>query len=123
MGEAYPIRTATQAYNDVVTNPHVGASKSLNADGSVSSNYDANDIAYLAKIAEGEGAYEAYTTANNWLSTNPSFFSETRYTNFLATITGTPINTRPAGYDTDNDGMPDVWGNGNFWRLNKRRNR
>tara|TARA_R110002049_G_C9177314_1_gene562966 strand:- start:1273 stop:2796 length:1524 start_codon:yes stop_codon:yes gene_type:complete len=107
IGEPFTIKTAAQAYADIITNPTVGCSKYLNADGSVSNNYDANDTAYLAKIAEGEGAYEAYTTGN--AGTDRSWFYEKRYLNFLASISSTPQNTRPSNYDTDRDGMPDVW--------------
>ncbi|WP_323788856.1 T9SS type A sorting domain-containing protein [Psychroserpens sp.] len=107
IGRPLNIKTATEAYNDIINNPTIGASASLNADGSISPNYDANDLAYLAKTAEGEGAYEDYTTGN--AGTDRSFFYEQRYFDFLASISSTPVNTRPANYDTNNDGIPEIW--------------
>jgi hypothetical protein len=109
LGRAWPIKTATEAYNDIITNPHVGASKSLNADGSWIWNYDAMDTAYLAKIAEGLGAYEPYTTKNNWITEDPSFFTESRYLAFEASISSTPVNSRDGSYDTDGDGIPNAF--------------
>jgi hypothetical protein len=109
INRAYPIKTAAQAYNDVTTNQDLGASKSLNADGSVSDSRDANDIAYFTKIAEGEGAFESYDTSTNWQTTPPNVFVTQRYTDFIASISSTPVNTRAAGYNTNGDGIPDVW--------------
>jgi hypothetical protein len=31
------------------------------------------------------------------------------YESFLSTVSSVPINEHPDGYDTDRDGMPDVW--------------
>ena len=106
LGRAFPILTATESYNNITTNPHVGASKSLNADGSITANYDANDTDYLLKTSQG--TFEAYTTVNNWVTEDPSFFSEQRYLDFVASVNSTPINTRPAGYDDDGDGIPNT---------------
>ncbi len=107
LGAPPVIGTAQEAYKAIINNPTVGSSKSLNADGTVSSNYDKNDTAYLAKTAEGEGAYEVYTAGN--AGTDRSFFYETRYLNFLATISPIPVNTRPKNFYISNPHIPEIW--------------
>ena len=105
IGAPMPIQTATEAYTDVIAD--VGANASLNADGTISTYLDANDTAYINIMNGGEGSYEAYTME----SSIRSWFDEQRYADFVASVSSTPINTRPAGYDTDNDGMADIWEN------------
>ncbi|MBT8258758.1 MAG: hypothetical protein KJO49_09830, partial [Bacteroidia bacterium] len=107
VGRDLPIKTAAEAYNDIISDPHVGASASLNADGTVSLNYDANDIAYLAKIAEGEGAFEPYTTGNS--GNDRSFFFEQRYYDFLASISSSPVSSRPSSFYQSNPHIPEAW--------------
>ncbi|GAA4898952.1 pectate lyase [Flaviramulus aquimarinus] len=107
IGDALPIQNANDAYADVITN--VGANASLNEDGSVTYHTDANDTDYLDIMALGEGAYEAYSMNSSGASAIRSWYGEQRYANFEASITGIPINTRPDDYDTDKDGMPDIW--------------
>ena len=117
VGVPLPIRTAEEVYNEIITNPDVGANATLNANGAVDSNSDANDKEYLAVMAQGEGAYESYTTGNN--GSDRSFYFEQRYLNFLASISSTPVNSRPPSYDTDKDGMPDIWELAKFETLDR----
>ncbi|WP_178985259.1 Ig-like domain-containing protein [Winogradskyella helgolandensis] len=107
VGAAITIKSAEEAYNSIITNPTVGNSKSLNEDGTATSNYDNNDTAYLAKTAEGEGAYEPYTAGQ--YGVDRSFFYEQRYYDFLASITSTPINTRSENFYLSNPHIPEVW--------------
>ena len=107
LGGSYPLLSAVEAYNNVINNKDKGASKSLNADGSVSDSKDANDIAYFNKIAEGEGAYEPYTTGNN--GNDRSFFFEQRYFDFLESISSIPINNRETDFYVSNPHIPEVW--------------
>ena len=117
IGAPLPIRTASEVYHEVITDPDLGANKYLNSNGTFTKYYDANDREYLAVMANGEGAYEDYTTSSNY--ENRSFFSEARYLNFIASITSVPISTRPKDYDTDLDGMPDEWERKRFGNLLK----
>ena len=115
VGAPVPIKTATQAYQDIVNNPDVGANKFLNSNGSVGYHTDTQDSFYLAKMAEGEGAghpYQMYSNVRSW-------FGESMYQNFVSSITGTPIETRPANYDTDRDGMADDWERATFGNLSR----
>ncbi|MFD1014836.1 Ig-like domain-containing protein [Winogradskyella rapida] len=105
--DTFTIKTAVEAYNAIINNPTVGNSKSLTAAGGTIENYDVNDAEYLAKTAEGEGAYEAYTAGQ--YGVDRSFFYEDRYYNFLATITGVPVNTRPDNFYVSNPHIPEVW--------------
>jgi hypothetical protein len=107
------ILTAEAAYMDVTTN--VGANASLNADGTVTYHTDANDTDYLALMAEGEGAFEEYEMYDDVRS----WFGEARFANFVASISDTPVNTRPNDYDTDRDGMADIWEAATFGDLSR----
>lgn len=113
LGPAMPIRSAQQAYADVIED--VGANASLEADGSVTFYTDANDTDYLAVMRQGEGAYEAYEMYDDVRS----WFGESRYAAFVASISDVPAHTRPADYDTDRDGMPDVWERATFGDLSR----
>ncbi len=117
LGAAYPILSAREAYANVIENQDKGASWSLNSDGSVSDSRDANDRAYFAQTAEGEGAYEPYTTGNS--GAERSFFGERRYLDFIDSVSETPINRRPDTYDTDHDGMADEWERAAFGNLSR----
>jgi hypothetical protein len=86
LGYPIPIQSADEAFASVKAD--VGCNARLNADGTVSDNTDVVDFAQLTNVRNG-----VYVTRNknNWVIPNI-----------------TPIY-RPAGYDTDNDGMPNIW--------------
>lgn len=103
LGAPLPIKSATDAYNDVIKN--VGANAFINADGSVGYYTDTQDTFYLDIMNQGEGAYhpyQMYDQVRSWIE-------EPMYLNFINTANANPINTRPVDYDTDGDGMPNVW--------------
>jgi hypothetical protein len=79
--------TADEALADVSGN--VGCNARLNADGSTSNNLDVLDQDALSQVSRGN-----YVTK----------LSESEYV--VPQITS---NSRPAGYDTDSDGMADIW--------------
>ena len=87
LGLAPTIHQATELKNIIV--PIVGASKRLNADGSVSDNTDDLDAKWKRNIMEG-----------NYIPP----MDQSQY----ATPAITSVN-RPNGYDSDNDGMSDAW--------------
>ncbi|WP_207211116.1 hypothetical protein [Flagellimonas olearia] len=117
LGPPMPIKTAREAYEEIVNNPDVGANASLNGNGTIVYSPDANDREYLEVVAGGEGSYEPYTTGNN--GSDRSFYFEQRYINFLGGISSNPINSRSYDYDTDFDGMPDVWERSKFGDLSR----
>lgn len=87
----YGISSAQQAYNDVLSN--VGANKYLNPNGTYGNYQDSFD------------SLKIYNVLNN-ISSDPFNKSWT-----LPTL---PLNTRPAGYDTNNDGIADAWAAANI---------
>jgi hypothetical protein len=91
IGETFTIESANDAYNNIVVNGDLGAYKTLNADGSINVYRDSKDTGDLNMIIN-----DTY---------NGSFFDD------ISSIPHPtlPTNTRPTGYDTDNDGMPDTW--------------
>jgi hypothetical protein len=103
-GESFTPMTANEAYTDLVVNRNVGAHWGLNADGTVSKYYDALDE-------------DAFTEALNdtFTSADASFTYPNRSTYVLPTL---PNNTRPVGYDTDSDGIPDTYEIAQGWNPN-----
>ncbi|MEW4924494.1 Ig-like domain-containing protein [Algibacter sp. 2305UL17-15] len=79
--------------------PTVGASQYLNADGSVGFYRDALDIEAVALVKDDGSAKRTGSAANLYDKSGRANVS----------IPATPRNTRPEGYDTDKDGMPNVW--------------
>ncbi|MEO5789187.1 T9SS type A sorting domain-containing protein [Gelidibacter sp.] len=86
-GKASIIHKATDLKNIIV--PNVGASKRLNADGSISDSNDVLDSQWKKNILEGK--YVANMDRRKY--STPAIKSL----------------ERPKGYDSDNDGMPDEW--------------
>ncbi|WP_225036350.1 Ig-like domain-containing protein [Winogradskyella sp. SM1960] len=96
LGASLPIKTADEINTEVRTNPNLGANASLNGDGSVIRDWDFIDDEYLAVLAQGEEAYEDYTTSST--AENRSHYYTPRFNNFVASISTTPINTRPDNF-------------------------
>ena len=113
IGAPLPVKSAEEAYRDVITN--VGANASLNANGTVTYHTDVNDSDYLKVMAAGEGAYEDY----KMYSDVRSWFGEQRYANFIGSVSSTPVSSRPSDYDSDNDGMADAWEVAKFGDLSR----
>jgi hypothetical protein len=88
-GVSYSIKTANQAYIDVLND--VGANKTLNSDGTINVYQDTKDSADIQMILND--TYSGSFYDNKSTIPYPSI----------------PQNTRPAGYDTDFDGMPNIW--------------
>lgn len=101
LGAELPVLGAQAAFNDVIAD--VGANRYIGDDGRVVVAWDAIDDEYLAIIQGGEGAHDPYENDPE------TFTSEARYVDFHASVSSTPLATRPLDYDADNDGMADTW--------------
>ena len=77
-----------------------GANKYINADGTVIKEVDVVDTRYISNMSARN--YVEYEWNENWAS-------YPHYIEWHNQVTNIPINTRPAGFDTDKDGMPDIW--------------
>lgn len=121
IGAPVPIKTAKEKIAEIRTKPDVGANAYLNADGSVGYYTDIQDTFYLSIMAKGEGAghpYDMFDKHRSWMNEEPylSYFGVTdigdpdnyRDETFRG-VDNTIINKRPDDYDTDRDGMPNVW--------------
>jgi len=86
VGKSFTIKSANDAFDNVLAD--VGTNKYLNEDGSSGIYHDSFDTTKISNVI-------------NNISTNPY--------NTNWTLPNIPNNTRPASYDTNNDGMPDVW--------------
>ena len=96
LGETFTIKTANEAYTDLIINGNVGAYKYLNADGSVSVYRDTRDTTLLA-----EAQNDTY---------NEAFYAD----RFPVTHPTISTNTRPVGYYNTNAHIPEVWGQANI---------
>jgi len=95
-----------------------GSNKFLNEDGTVGLYRDAQDTRYINNTINDTP--EPWTCCNSGANNNRhSAIEGSDYVNFISSINGTPINTRPASYDTDNDGMADIWETATFGDLTK----
>lgn len=103
-GRAITPITAEESLIEVVQD--AGANKFLDEEGRYGFNRDSIDEKYVNYIA---------TEASTDYAVPPTDIpSEDYYLDFQNSITGTPINTRSASYDTNNDGIPDVWSAANL---------
>jgi hypothetical protein len=94
----WPIMTALEALEYVKDS--VGANKSLNADGTFEIGWDSVDDYYLDKVR------------NNTVVSFVQYASpvgKAWYDSFHASVSSTPINTRPAGYYVNNAHIPETW--------------
>ena len=83
-----------EAYNNVLND--VGTNAYLNADGTVGRYLDTMDNHYINDTKNGT-MWNGGSTYVNKTDANALVYPEL------------PTNSRPAGYDTDDDGMPNIW--------------
>ncbi len=98
-GANYNIMSAKEAYVNVLND--VGANKTLNADGTINYYQDTKDATDIMMIKDD--------------SYSGNFYDE-RSTIAYPEI---PQNIRASNYDTDGDGMPDLWEKANYGDLSK----
>ncbi|WP_229731294.1 Ig-like domain-containing protein [Hyunsoonleella pacifica] len=84
----------------------VGASQYLNADGTVGFYRDSDDIEAIA-LAKDDGS--ASRTSSVYGLERPTIYDGSLRDSARDNRPSTPNNVRPISYDTDRDGMPDIW--------------
>ena len=90
LGQSFTIKTAEQAFVDVLAD--VGANKTLNADGSIYPYQDTKDAGDVLMIQNDTYSGDFYS---DWITEVP--------------YPVVPQNTRSASFDSNNDGIPDLW--------------
>ncbi|MFV9551025.1 Ig-like domain-containing protein [Algibacter sp. PT7-4] len=103
---------ANEAFQNVLAD--VGANASLNADGSVTKWLDSNDTLYISDALNGEDSFSVRDGSNG---ITPRWYAAEPYLSLNFPVI--PENTRPAGYDTDRDGMADEWERRTYGDLSK----
>lgn len=98
LGHAFQAKSAEEALKDVTGN--VGANMVLDENGNKIESIDFIDERYIKLVKNN--ICESYTFP-------PDPREYTHYQEFQKRVSNKPINIRPAGFDTDGDGMPDAW--------------
>ena len=86
----------------------VGACIVIDASGKKILGRDAIDKEFISNVKNNKGIKHNYWDDRSKTS---------RYINYYNDVSTTPLNTHPSNWDTDNDGMPDVWEKSNFGNL------
>ncbi|MEX0314185.1 MAG: hypothetical protein AB3N18_08405 [Allomuricauda sp.] len=94
------ILDAPQAFEDVLGD--VGANKSLNGDGTFTFYLDENDEVYLSDAENGTDSF----SVNQVGYLQPRWYAASRVNMAFPEL---PASSRNSGFDTDRDGMPNVW--------------
>lgn len=102
IGDSLPVQSAMDAYADVTTD--VGANAYLDDNGDPQRASDSVDTDYLTHVIDDTP--EAYRGVDG---NDYNYAFTTRYADFVSSITGTPLNSRPVDYDADGDGICDAW--------------
>lgn len=96
-GNPIEIQVSEAAFNSVKND--VGCNVRLNGNGAISGNKDVSDAEWLSKVEAG--VFTAGLSADNYI------------------VEPIESKSRPEGYDTDNDGMPDEWERNTFGDLSR----
>lgn len=90
-----------------------GANAVLDENGTKVESIDNVDTAYFADVLSGDAvSYYSESGGNDYNTTS-------HWSTFWANVSSEPLNTRPSNFDTDNDGMADVWETDVFGNLTK----
>ncbi|RDY57727.1 hypothetical protein [Flagellimonas nanhaiensis] len=101
LGNPVPVISADSTFVHVTQ--EAGNNRHIANDLSVVKDWDMVDDHYLSIISGGEGSHLVYENDPE------TFTSEQIYIDFHNLSHGTISASRPVGWDTDADGMPDVW--------------
>jgi len=101
LGDALPIVSAQEAFDVVLGD--VGANVVLDANGNVVFNQDNLDVMFLSNVMSKNCVeYESSSFSYSYTSTP-------HYMNYHASVSSLPRSSHDPNFDTDSDGMPDVW--------------
>lgn len=110
---AVPSTYMTAVEASTAVPPEAGANKYLNADGTFGVYRDAPDARYVANtIADTPESWSCCSYSETGENGNRhQAISQQPYKDFLASITGTPINTRPSNFYNASKSLhiPEVW--------------
>lgn len=101
IGSTMPVMSAIEAFQ-VVTNDS-GANAVLDAYGNKIEGIDVVDNVYKTNINNGN------CISYNSSSDGANYDTTTHWKAFWASVSSTPIASHSSTYDTDKDGMPDLW--------------
>jgi hypothetical protein len=111
INHAIPIKSARQAFDDVIND--VGNNKRVYGNGEIINNQDDIDAYFISNVVNDTpvnyGEYGSKTYIPN----------SQKYKDFQRRISMIPVNQHPTDYDTDRDGMPNVWEVANGLNPNK----
>ena len=111
LGNSLPIVSAEQAFDNVLED--VGANKLLDENGDIIYNQDNLDVMYLSNvISKNCVEYVSSSFGQNYASTP-------HYLNYHSAVNSSPRARHSANFDSDLDGMPDVWEVRTFGDLSK----
>lgn len=109
LGADYPTVAASVVLTEVPK--EAGANRTLDGSGNITKDWDVIDDRYLGFITSN--TYDTYSYPP------VAIVNKSHYTSYKNSITTTPVNSREASYDTDNDGMPDFWEISRFGNLSR----
>ncbi|BFP40459.1 pectate lyase [Flavobacteriaceae bacterium GF1] len=104
LGVAFPFASAIDAKTFVENN--AGAGRTLDGSGNVVGDWDVIDNRYLGHVRAN--TFDPYTYTSSG-SPTINIEAQSWYQSYQGAVSSTPINTRPANFDADVDGMPDIW--------------
>lgn len=110
LGHAFVIESAADVKANLPNN--AGANRRLDGSGNVLDGTDTLDAMYINNI--NSNVHTPWQLQDTFFN---DIENSAHYNAFFASVTGTPINTHPADYDTDDDGMPDEWERATFGDL------
>jgi hypothetical protein len=97
LGNSFNIKSAENALDDIKFD--VGANARLLENGNIIEEIDMLDNIYLTNVQN-----------DNLIQYTPeSVLNSTHRMNYLNSVSSSPINVHPSNYDTDNNGMPNLW--------------
>jgi pectate lyase len=104
LGPQYPLKSASEAYLDVLGD--VGCNTYIDDDMSIVKSLDEIDLMYMGILNSVDGFnYLPYEST----SKNETFTKGEGYLKFHENKSNSPIASRSATWDIDQDGIPDLW--------------
>ena len=111
LGDALPILTSEETLANVVQD--VGANRVLDANGNIVFYQDELDSMFLSNVASKNCVdYQSSSFGQDYMTT-------AHYQSYHSSVSGTPKASHSTNFDSDLDGMPDIWEITKFGDLSK----